>query len=217
MTLPTSGALLLGTATGGNSVNSEFGYGNDMKSYLGVYYGKNGQEFRFPVSGNPIDMNVFYGTYKVAGGSVTISSTQSFTIPVYNNITITVNGGGGGLTGQPGYIQAPCSGAGSATPAQSGSPGGTSSFGGYVSAGGGGSDQGGFTSSQSFTNPVQGGSGPPSGNSVPVTIGGGGAGGQGGCFIYQFVAGQTNYGCSCWSHYNTGSTGANGSVTVSWS
>jgi hypothetical protein len=42
MTLPASGYLLLGADGGasGRSVNSEFGYGNDMASYQGVYYGK---------------------------------------------------------------------------------------------------------------------------------------------------------------------------------
>ena len=179
MTLPASGYLLLGADGGasGRSVNSEFGYGNDMASYQGVY-------------------------------------SQSFTIPVYNTISITAVGAAGGATGQPGYIQSPCNGAGSATPAQSGSPGGGSSFGGYVSAGGGGSDQGGYSSSVSYTNPIQsGGGGPVSGTSVYVTVGTGGNGGQGGCFTYQI----NPFGCSCWGHYNSGGQGSNGYVTVSWS
>ena len=223
MTLPASGYLLLGADGGasGRSVNSEFGYGNDMASYQGVYYGRGGVEYRFPVSGNQISMGYtsatdpgFYSTYKITGGSQTISSSQSFTIPVYNTISITAVGAAGGATGQPGYIQSPCNGAGSATPAQSGSPGGGSSFGGYVSAGGGGSDQGGYSSSVSYTNPIQsGGGGPVSGTSVYVTVGTGGNGGQGGCFTYQI----NPFGCSCWGHYNSGGQGSNGYVTVSWS
>lgn len=222
MTLPASGYLLLGGDGGasGRSVNSEFGYGNDLASYYGVYYGKSGQEYRFPLSGNPFTMDLFYSTYVISGGSQTFYSSQSYTIPVYNTISITVVGGGGGGTGQVGYIQSPCSPAGSLTPAQSGYPGGSSSFGGYVSAGGGGSDQGGASSGGSFTNPVQGGSGPTSGSSIYVSVGGGGGGGQGGCFYYQklqYYPVYFNYGCACWDHYNTGYTGANGYVSISWS
>lgn len=220
MTLPASGYLLLGADGGasGRSVNSEFGYGNDMASYQGVYYGKGALSFQFPTVGNTFAMDLFYSTFKISGGSQSFtSSNPSYTIPVYNTMTITVTGGGGGSTGQPGVIQSPCAGAGSITPPNAGSPGGTSSFGGYVSGAGGGSDTGGVVNSQTFTNPVQGGSGPPSGTNVAVTIGTGGAGGIGGCYIYQFVVGATDFGCSCWSRFATGATGANGSVQISWS
>lgn len=223
MALPASGYLLLGADGGasGRSINSEFGYGNDMASYQGVYYGKGAQEFQFPKAGNSFAMDLFYSTFKVGGGSqVFTTSDPAYTIPVYNTIDISVTGGGGGGSGQPGYIQAPCANAGSATPASAGLPGGSSSFGGYVSASGGGSNQGGFTSSNTYTNPVQGGSGPPSGTTIAVTIGGGGGGGQGGCFYYQklqYYPSYFNYGCACWSYYATGSTGSNGSVSISWS
>lgn len=219
MTLPASGQLLLGSETGAtNSVNNEFGYGNDMASYQGVYYGKGALSFQFPTAGNTFAMDLFYSTFKISSGSQSFSSSNpSYTIPVYNTVVITVTGGGGGGTGSLGTIQSPCANAGSFTPADPGSSGGTSSFGGYVSGAGGGSDTGGSTNSQTFTNPVQGGSGPPSGSSVAVTIGPGGSGGQGGCFIYQYVVGSTNFGCACWSRFPSGSTGANGSVQISWS
>lgn len=227
MTLPASGPLVLGLTGGGNSINGEFGYGNDLGAYRGVFYGKSGQEFQFPVSPNLIAMGLFYSTYKIVPGSQTFNSTQPFAIPVYNTITITVHGGQGGSSGSPGLIQSPCSGAGNFTSGSSGSYGAGSSFGGYVSAAGGAGGAGSSSASnpgaagqtvvQTYTNPVQGGSGPPSGTTVSVSIGGGGAGGQGGCLIYQLVIGQTNYGCACWANASTGAPGAAGYVTVSWS
>jgi len=226
MTLPASGPLVLGLASGGNSINSEFGYGNDLGSYRGVYYGLGGQEFRFPVSPNSIAMNLFYSTYKIVGGSRTFNSTQSFVIPVYNTITITVQGGQGGASGAPGYISSPCTGAGKFTSGSSGGYGSGSSFGGYLSAAGGAGGAGSASSSNpgqsgqvistTYTNPVQGGSGPPSGTTVTVSIGGGGSGGGGGCLVYQLIVGTTNFGCACWNNAASGSGGAAGVVTVTW-
>lgn len=221
MALPASGYLQLGTdGATGRSVNSEFGYGNDFASYQGVYCGKAGSAYQLPLVGNPFAMDQFYSTSRITGGSQSFSSSQNYTIPVYNVINITVNGAGGGGTGQPGYYQSPCSPTGQVTPGSSGAPGGSSSFGGYVSAGGGGSDQGGSSSSNSYTNPIQGGSGPPSGSTIFVTVGSGGGGGAGGCFVYQklqYWPVYYNYGCACWDRFNTGYTGANGSVQISWS
>lgn len=230
MALPSSGYLLLGADGGasGRSVNSEFGYGNDMASYLGVYYGKNGVEYRFPVSGNFIDMNGFYGTQKISGGSAYYSSTVSTTIPLYNTITITTVGGQGGQSGQYGYYQSPCTPAGSLTPSGNGGGGGTSSYGGYVSSGGGPGGSGsaspgsyGPTITQSFTNPTQGGGGPPSGTSITVTVGGGGNGGGGGCVVYELVynkgtKNEVNYGCQCWAQAGSGGPGGSGYVSVNW-
>jgi hypothetical protein len=222
MTLPTSGPLLLGTATGGNSINSEYGYGNDMASYLGAYYGLNGVEYRFPVSGNPIAMNLFYGTNKIAGGTQTLNSSQSFVIPVYNTITITVVGGAGGTSGNPGAVSAPC-GSG-ATTGYSGGNGGLTSFGGYASASGGAGGAGstvtnnpgaaGSTSTVTFTNPIQGGSGPSSGTTISAIVGAGGAGGGGGALVYS-INGQVS-GCNAWSSASAGAAGAGGHITITW-
>lgn len=225
MTLPSSGPLKLGGEVGAtNSINNEFGYGNDMASYQGAFYGLGGQVFQFPAVNNQFPISAFYSTEKISGGSQLFTTTQAFTIPTYNTMTIVCSGGSGGTSGQFGTISSPCSGAGSPTPSDAGSSGGVSSFGGYVSASGGAGGSGNSVAGQSgqsvtitLTNPVQGGNGPPSGSSIQVTIGAGGAGGQGGCFIYQLVVGQTNFGCSCWSRFATGATGAAGSVQVTWS
>jgi len=220
MTLPASGPLVLGSDGGasGRSINSEFGYGNDMASYQGVFYGKNGLEYQFPPPGNSIAMNQFYSTYKITGGGPIELGAGTFVIPVYNLFSVTVIGGGGGGSGQYGYISSPCPGAGSPTPSDNGSAGGASSFGGYITASGGAGGSGNAVAGQSgqsititYTNPVQGGNGPPSGAVVAVSVGAGGVGGQGGCNIYS-VSGT----CACWGRYASGANGSAGHVYVSW-
>jgi len=227
MTLPASGPLVLGLTGGGNSINGEFGYGNDLGAYRGVFFGRGGQEFQFPAPPNLIAMGLFYSAYKIVPGSRTFNSTQSFVIPVYNTMTITVQGGQGGASGAPGLISSPCPGAGNFTSGSSGSYGTVSSFGGYLSAAGGAGGAGSASSSNpgqpgqivanTYTNPVQGGGGPPSGQTVTVSIGGGGSGGGGGCLVYQLVVNGTNFGCACWGNASSGGGGSPGVVTVSWS
>ena len=209
----TSRAMSVSTAI--NSINDQYNYGNDMASYQGVYYGKLGQAFQFPTPGNSLAMDLFYSTNVITGGSQSFGGSQNYTIPVYNTMTITTVGGSGGQGGYNGTntCGAPCGEGGSA-----GTAGGTSSFGGYVSAGGGGGGSGGGGGggpgqvvSTTFTNPVQGGSGPTSGTSVYVTVGFRGSGGSGGknCFIYYGV-------CISVSSASGGSPGSTGSVTVTW-
>lgn len=215
MALPASGYLQLGTdGATGRSVNSEFGYGNDMASYQGVYAGKSGLAYQFPLAGNSLAMDLFYSTSKITGGSTSYGTSQTIVVPVYNTITITCVGGQGGSGGSTGSNSDGCTG----SPAgDSGNPGGTSSFGGYVSAGGGGGGgpasggSPGSTVTQTYTNPIQGGSGPPSGSSIFVTIGPGGSGGQGGCYYYKLYSV-----CNCWNRANSGNAGSHGSVSISW-
>ena len=217
MTLPASGYLLLGADGGasGRSINSEFGYGNDFASYVGVFAGRNWLSYQFPKSGNTFAIDLFYQTYKITSGSQSFSSTQSYVIPVYNTITITCVGGTGGQAGFYGYNAC----GNYPTPSTGGSSGDPTSFGGYVLAGGGaggggsgGSGSSGSTVSQTFTNPAQGGTGPLSGSSLTVSIGAGGSGGQGGS---NFV----KIGSTCYPSGNasSGSAGSNGSVLISWS
>lgn len=215
MALPASGYLQLGTdGATGRSINSEFGYGNDMASYQGVYAGKSGLAYQFPVAGNSLAMDLFYSTSKITGGSASYGSSQTIVVPVYNTITITCVGGGGGGGGGNGYNLDGCTGD---PTGGSGSSGGTTSFGGYVSAGGGpgagagGGATPGSTVTQTYTNPIQGGSGPPSGGSIFVTIGAGGGGGTGGCQYYKLFSV-----CNCWNRAGGGATGSTGSVSISW-
>jgi hypothetical protein len=215
MALPASGYLQLGTdGATGRSINSEFGYGNDMASYQGVFAGKGGLAYQFPVAGNSLAMDLFYDTSKITGGSASYGSSQSIVVPVYNTITVTVTGGTGGNGGNTGSNQDGCTG----NPAGGGGgPGGTSSFGGYISAGGGaggGAASPGFagsTVSQTYTNPIQGGSGPPSGSSIAVTVGSGGSGGSGGCNYFKLFGV-----CNCYNSAGGGASGGPGSVSISW-
>lgn len=216
MTLPSSGYLLLGADGGasGASINSEFGYGNDLASYRGVYYGKGAQEYQFPVIGNSIAMNLFYSTYKVPSGSQSFSSTQTYIIPVYNSITITCIGGTGGQSGSYGYNAC----GGYPTPSGDGSAGASTSFGGYVLAGGGAGGSGnavsgsaGSTITQTFTNPAQGGTGPASGTTLTVTVGSGGSGGGGGSNFIK-ISGI----CYPSGSAPNGNAGSNGSVSITW-
>lgn len=221
MALPASGYLQLGTdGATGRSINSEFGYGNDMASYQGVYAGKNGLAYQFPVAGNSLAMDLFYSTSKITGGSASYGSSQTIVVPVYNTITITCVGGSGGQEGGWGvncssqYVTAGLTGGGT---------GGVSSFGGYLSASGGSGGSGGYggfasgnpgaTTSTSFTNPIQGGSGPPSGGSIFISIGAGGSAGHGALTAFNF------FGCYYpWpdSYASNGSAGSPGSVSISW-
>ena len=223
MTLPASGPLVLGLTGGGNSIDGEFGYGGNLQSYLGVYYGRSGQAFQFPKPGNSIAMGLFYSAFKITGGSKTFNSTQPFTIPVYNTITITVTGDQGGQAGYYGVLN--CGGTPTPTPSGiGGSSGVVTPFGGYLGAGSGsgGGGSGGYgsygpTYTQSYTNPVQGGNGPPSGTLLNVTIGPGGPGGSGGdnyALVYNFLTKQ--YQCTKIGNATNGSQGANGVVTVTW-
>lgn len=208
MTLPSGGTISLG------QVGSEFGYGYDFASYYGVYYGRNGQAQRFQLAGNPFNLSDFYSAYKITGGSGYLG-TGYWTVPVYNTISSTVQGGQGGQAGSYGYNYC----GGYPTGSAGGQPGGTSSFGGYVAAGGGGGGGGnggggaaGATASGSWTNPIQGGTGPTSGTQIYISVGGGGAGGAGGdnCAYYGIY-------CLCPNKASTGSTGAAGYVYVQWS
>jgi hypothetical protein len=216
MALPNSGYLQLGTdGATGRSVNSEFGYGNDMASYFGVYHGKAGSLQRFPLSGNPIAMDGFYGTSAISGGSITYNGSTSATVPVYNSLTVTVHGGDGG---QAGTFGSGCFGT-SSLGWNAGGGGGTSSYGGYGSAGGGSGGANseangnpGSTASCSYTNPVQGGNGPVSGSSIYVTVGSGGSGGNGGA-----NSGLTPWGCAFSGNAAGGNSGAPGYVSISWS
>jgi len=219
MALPSSGPLQLGTQSGGSSINSEFQYGNDMASYQGVYYGRGGLEFRFPVPGNPIDMDTFHGATKITGGSASLGA-GNWTVPLYNQITLSVAGGNGGGGGQDGVSS--CFGAG-ANSGNNGNAGGGATIGGYVNgAGGGGGSHGSNTSpggsgtSQSitFTNPAQGGNGPPSGTVVSVSTGTAGNQGTGGYNAYYNNYYKT---CAPGTQQASGANGNAGYANAAWS
>lgn len=204
MALPASGTISI------NDVNTEFALGQNMNAYRGQLYGTTSGTAGVFSSGT-INLSDFYSTQIVTAGGPTSLSSGSYTVPPYRTITFTAVGGSGGATGANGvYSGGPFNG----TPiaGQAGGSGGASSVGTYVSAAGGGPGAAGSSaSSGALTNPVLGGTGPTSGNTVTVTVGAGGAGGRGGEIniwngtVYVF----SGYAAS-------GANGAAGSVTVSW-
>lgn len=223
MTLPASGSLSM------SQIQSEFNVGNNLNAYRNGrwYLDTNARGF---FSGGSISFSDFFSKRKdspVVAGSTTLTSSQNFTVPMFNNFYVTVVGGQGGQGGQSGN----CAGGGY------GSSGGGTSLAGYVSVGGG---SGGAPS-------LNNGTQPSSSTSVSIsdanqstvlalynqvkaaTVGGGGGGGSRGanlntytvCYQYGYVNGF--YTCvaayaysACDGYLSYGATGANGYISISW-
>jgi len=136
MTLPAGGNLPPISLA---DINGEFGYGTNLAAYQGRVIGTPGGGVKAFNSGAETKLSDFYGTNKVVGGSATLTSGSSYTIPQYRTLRITVTAAGGGGAGGNGSTDGVC-------PAGIGSSGGTagnSSFGNsgdayYVSCQGGG-------------------------------------------------------------------------------
>ena len=95
MPLPSSGTISL------NQINAEFGRGTNLNAYRGGPFWRPGTATTFYFPTGLISLSDFYGTLgasPVVPGSTTYSSpgTYSFSVPLYNTITIEVWGGGGG-------------------------------------------------------------------------------------------------------------------------
>lgn len=203
MPLPASGAISI------NDINTEFALGQNLNVYRGELYGTTSGTAGVFSSG-AINLSDFYSKQKVTAGGPSSLSAGNYTVPIYRTITFTVKGGDGGGTGSNGaYSGGPFNGAG--TSGSAGGSGGTSSVGSYVSGAGGGGGASGTTTSVTLTNPALGGTGPASGSVVIVTIGAGGTGGSGGpIYIWNgsFYVPSGNA--------SSGSTGAAGTASVSW-
>lgn len=213
MTLPSGGNL---PPISMADINGEFAFGNNLGSYRGQLFGRpDNTAGLFPSGG--IKFSDFYNTKKAVASSTLSLASGSFSIPPYRTITFTTTGGSGGQAGSFGIFNGGPSN-GQRTPSSGGSAGGTSSAGTLVSgaggSGGGGDGGGGAagsTGTVTLTNPLFGGSGPTSGANITITVGAGGAGGAGGPnFNYN---GNQYVGAG---NAATGSTGATGSVTRSW-
>lgn len=239
MTLPSSGTIsILNIYNEAQlSVSSPwYNRGFSLGAYRGVQWWQDNTATGFFSSGT-ISMSDFYSkrsTSPVTPGNQTITSSQSFTVPLYSTLTIITRGGGGGGAG----------GSGNTTSGSSGNSGGTSSFGGFNNAPGGsggivnqnnasapagaGSDgvpaggNGGAANGPGFqggkggaggktttvlTNPISGGSGPSVGSSVFVTVGAGGTGGGGGSGVVFTII----------YFSDSGASGGNGYVEIYWS
>lgn len=119
--------------SGGNSppisladLNTEFGYGNNLAAYQGKVIGTPGGGVKAFNSGAVVALSDFYSTNKVAsGGSATLTSGTSYTIPQYRTLRITVTAAGGGGAGGNGTTDGICLG----NAGGSGTAAGNSSFG----------------------------------------------------------------------------------------
>lgn len=202
---------------------------NSLADYRGTkWYRSNNSRGFF---GNPtMSMSESYDTRPnspVTPGSATYYGSISFTIPLFNTLSITCKGGDGGQAGAYGYWVKN----GSITAvsgSSSGGAGGTSYFGSYLSAGGGaggGGNSGGgspgattstsltITDSNQTNVSIQG-------TTITIGVGGGGGGGQGGMnyayrdfpYPYDYLDGYYEDGRAA-----TGASGAGGYVSVSWS
>lgn len=195
-----------------SDINAEFGYGTNLNAYRGKMFGRDNNTAGL-FSAGVIEMDDFYATKKVVAGGPIYPGTTTIIIPPYKTITFYVLGGNGGQQGSAGvYVGGPSNGA--ATPPGDGAAGGASSFAGIISSAGG-SGNGGTATAQTvtLTNPLLGGTGPVSGSSVAVTVGGVGAGGQGGP-IYGWVVQSGNFGFYAFTGY--AASGASGSAGTAY-
>lgn len=213
MTIKVSGSSL-----SMSEINAEFALGNNLNVHRGVgWYLDNVQKGTFP--SGAISFSDFYSKRKttpVTAGSATVSATGNYTVPLYETLTVTVYGGRGGQSGQQG---SGCAGVSASSP---GGNGAGSSFGAFASAAGGTGGSGNLvagsqpSSVTTFTNPLNGGTGPATGAVVAVTCGGGGAGGGGGTNTGLVPSGCSTV-CAAISTAASGAAGATGSVVISWS
>lgn len=212
MALPSSGPISL------SAINAEFGRGYNLAAYAGVPYYLSDNVLRYftnSLVGNkpPFSMSEFYGAMASRPvsptGDVPYGNGSTFTVPYYNVLIIKLQGGQAGGQGNQGYTNDGCGGD---PTGKNGNPGGTSAFGGFVSAAGGppNSNYGEQKTIYIYADSTPGA--PTRGTNIGVTVGGGGAGGQGGDqrAFYPFTT-------TCWDFGKAGSgtTGAAGYVTVS--
>jgi len=193
MTMVASGPIDLGgTATSGGlsrSINLEFGYGANLNAYRGLLYtNASGSVIsQFPNTSNSIGMSQFYSTRKIPAGSVTYTSSSTFSVPAYNTLQVIIRAAGGQGGGDRG-INA-CASPSIATAGGTGSTGGTSQFGvspaavfGTAPGGTGGGDGGSTGTTQSGY-----GFGGNTSNAGGNGAGSGGAGGGGGVTVLSLA------------------------------
>lgn len=223
MTLPVSGAISM------SQIQSEFNLGQNLNAYRGGrwFLDTNGRGY---FSAGAISFSEFFSKRKaspVVAGSTTLTSSQNYTVPMFNNFYVTVVAGQGGQGG----ISGNCAGGGY------GGAGSPSSLADYASASGGagGAPSGGSgTQPSSSTSVLIDDNNQASviaryGQVKAATVGGGGSGGSQGfytrsqfiCVSYVYYygvpvcnGGYTAYYCD--QGAGGGSAGANGYISISW-
>lgn len=211
MALPSSGPISMA------DINTEFNLGRNMQNYWGVTYYKSDnvkRNFSNSGAGNfpPISFSDFLGAMVsrpvVTTGDVSYGNGSTFSVPYYNVLIVKMQGGQAGGQGNQGYTNDGCGGD---PTGKNGNPGGTTSFGNLASASGGSpnSGAGAYVVAYIYADTTSGA--PTRGTGVGITIGQGGAGGQGGD--------QTGKAglpwCNNFGKAGSGSTGSPGYLTVS--
>jgi hypothetical protein len=227
MTTPSSGPISI------SQINAEFGLGNNLGAYKGIKYYTPTNRRGYFASGSNAYLNAsdFYNirsTSPVTPSSTpwvrSSNGTYTFTVPMFNILTVTVVGARGGQAGSNGYYFNGDDSGKVANYGTSGGPGGKSSFGIYASASGG---PGGVTS----------GAGGTFGDSktivlnvdnnseyfnlyntnISAVVGNGGGHGTGGLNKLWVDATLTSNGYyKDWYKSSDNSDGSDGSVTISW-
>lgn len=225
----------MATLPGSNSsisfaeIQQEFARGTNLNAYRGTsWFTDDNTTGNFPASPNPISFADFRSKRKtnpVTAFNRVITADEVFTVPIFNTLTITVRGAGGGGAG---YRGAPFGNAGT-----NGTAGGSTSFGDYATANGGGGGTYGARGGDGAgaDGGAAGGHGDgPGGNGgkvvltwvatkasdkahygekIAIKIGGGGWGGAGGVNF-----GINQYGWFPMNFNPNGAGGAGGSVTI---
>jgi hypothetical protein len=213
MALPTSGALSI------SAIKGEFGNrGNSISAFCGVTYYKSDnvkRTFTNSLVGNrpPISFSEFYGSMASRPvsptGDVAYANGSTFTVPYYNYLVIKMVGGQAGGQGNQGFTNNGCGGD---PTGKNGNPGGATSFGTLTSASGGAPNSGAGASVTTIIYADTTPGAPTRGTNFSITVGAGGTGGQGGDQT-GWVPFTTT--CGNFGKAGGGSTGSNGSLTVS--
>ena len=216
MAVPASGSVSISDIRSAfPNINS-----NKLGDYKGVKWYKSDNSRGYFASGSNayISMSAFRDTRynsPVNPGGFTITSSQSWQIPLFNKLYVTLKAGDGGKSGDYGING--CYG-NQLTPSSSGGSGTASSFGGYSSASGGagGSGNGVFGAAGSTVNFTWDADANNSllshqYETVYLTVGTGGNGGSGGP-NYGIIYGA----CYPLGNSSSGSAGAGGYISISW-
>lgn len=178
MTLPAGGNLPPISLA---DINGEFGYGTNLAAYQGRVIGTPGGGVKAFNSGAETKLSDFYGTNKVAsGGSATLTSGTSYTIPQYRTLRITVTAAGGGGAGGSGASSGGCTGdQGAGGISASNSSFGNSGDAYYVLCNGGGGGSGNGSAGTTYNGNSGNGANGGAGGAGYAGLGNGGAGGAG--------------------------------------
>jgi len=217
-----------------NDLNTEFGRGFNLNAYRNTRWYKEDNSRGF-FSAGVIDLDDFYGTRvnsPVVAGSATLTraawNNVKYSIPMFNNLSVTTYSGTGGTAGQAGD----CNGGGA------GGTGGSTSFGGNATTGTGAAGAYG-ASTTAVTGSASWSINDSNQASIiamygtmanALTIGAGGTAGTAGAYnqtitvCYQYGYADYPFICTgaysyvaCTGPQNAGSAGSPGYISVSWS